>query len=261
MQIRNTHLKSNNMDKDIGLALITFDRPNYLKQSLSNLEKYNWGGATTKYVIVDEIYDSFKYSWLNDSKNFKVIYQKNSGVGKAKNLGLKKLISENCKHLFLIEDDILITSENTCTDYVSYAQITNVPHLNFALHGELNKGRKRIVEWQKKRGMILPICVYPDCVGAFSYYSDRIIKEIGFLDENFINAWEHVEHTFRISMSGEIPPFWFFMDHPDSENLLSEIPGSLLNSKIRSDPDWTRKMEDGIQYWIRKHGFFLPPRP
>lgn len=248
------------MDEVIGLALITYDRPDYLRQSLSNLEQYNWGGATAKYIIVDEIYDEGKYSWLNDSKSFKVIYQANSGVGKAKNLGLKTLLSESCNHLFLIEDDILITSENTCTEYVSYAKLTNVPHLNFALHGDLNKGKKKIIEW-RIRDKVVPICIYPECVGAFSYYSDRIIKEVGLLDENFNNAWEHVEHTLRISMTGEIPPFWFFMDHPNSENLLSEIPNSLQSSKIRSDPDWPRKVEKGIQYWVGKHGFFLPPRP
>lgn len=248
------------MNEKIGLALITYDRPDYLRQSLNHLDKYNWGGASIKYIVVDELYDEKKYSWLKRSDDYKVIYQKNSGVGKAKNVALKSLLSENCQHLFLIEDDILVIATNACTEYIDYAKRTGVPHLNFALHGNLNIGKKTTFEW-RRGDRVTEICAYPDCVGAFSYYTRKILDEVGLLDENFNNAWEHVEHTLRISMTGKIPPFWFFMDHPNSENLLSEIQESLLNSKIRSDPDWTKKMEDGIKYWVKKHGFFLPPRP
>lgn len=246
---------------NIGLALISYDRPDFLKRTLDSLESHQWGGASYKTVIVDERYDDDKYGWIQNYPHLTIHYKENEGVAPTKNLAINTLLAKNCEHLFIMEDDILMSNHLTCLQYVDYANKTKVPHLNFALHGELNKGRKKIAIWQRVDHADTTVHVYPNCVGAFSYYSRGIIEQVGLIDENFRNAWDHVEHTWRICQTGKIPPFWYFMDHPDSDLLLKEQIGSLQASVIRKNPDWTAKVNAGREYWIKKHGTFLPLMP
>ncbi|NLE01643.1 MAG: hypothetical protein GX640_17400 [Fibrobacter sp.] len=144
----------------------------------------------------------------------------------------------------------------TCQKYIAYANSCKIEHLNFAHHGPANKGRGKIIQFNGR-----DIQIYPHCIGAFSYYSRKCIETIGFLDENFLNAWEHVEHTKRVIDAGMHPPFWYFADVPESWNLLEEIPGSLEYSSIRVCKDWKGNIKKGKKYWKKKHGEWLPKSP
>lgn len=247
--------------KKIGLSLISYDRPDFLKRTLDSLEEISWGGAHHKAIILDEPFSEKKYGWLRQYPHLSFTYKENQGIAATKNLALSSMIENGCTDLFIIEDDILMKDAQTCLKYIDYANASHVPHLNFALHGDLNKGQRKMATWQRPDQTTTSICVYPHCVGAFSYYSREIIMTIGLIDENFKNVWDHVEHTWRICQTGLTPPFWYFMDHPDSDLLLEEQTGSLQASVIRRDLEWSTKVENGRKYWIAKHGAFLPPMP
>lgn len=239
--------------ENTGLAVVTYNRQHRLKQCLESLEENNWGGAEHRVVCVDEL-DSPKYGSLMDEfPHVHWVFQENKGVAANKNSALKKLLSLGCDVLFLMEDDILMKSPTACIEYDIFARGAGVQHLNFALHGN-----QRRIKW---RVLIKNIPCYPDCVGAFSYYTREVIETVGYMDENFVNAWEHVEHTMRIANAGYTTPFWFFADHPDNDKLLEEQEGSLEDSSIRPRSDWKPNIKKGQEYWIQKHGSFLPPRP
>lgn len=244
----------------MGLGIVSFDRPDILSNLLNNLDYFSWGGARTRLVVIDEPYSKDKYRNIKFQCDHEVLFKKRGGVGSAKNIVLNYMLSRGCEHIFIMEDDILLKSEKVCESYVHYAKGIGVPHLNFALHGPLNKGRGRWLTWS--RGSKLDtIWVFPDCVGAFSYYTSEIIDVVGGFDENFFNAWEHVEHTWRISLTKRTPPFWYFMDHPESANLLQEIDSAIENSVIRSSSEHHSNIRKGRSYWVKKHLEFLPPRP
>ena len=251
------------MNEKIGLAVITYNRPDYFKQCMESLKKYNYGGADYIIVVEDcsdpEYEDAYNLVYHDLYKDAIPIIRHlfNRGVAVSKNDALEELLNKGCTHLFLMEDDILMNSKNTCKNYIDYCKIVkrymnfDLKHLNFALHGPMNKGRKSTHEG---------ICVYPNCVGAFSYYHKDVIEKVGLLDEEFKNAWEHVEHTYRIIQAGFHPPFWKFADVPISDKLLKEIPGSIDSSSIRPRDDWKQNIDQGQLYWIRKHGSWLPSR-
>jgi len=244
------------MNRKIGLAVITFNRLDYLKQCIESLQKNNWGGAEVR-VVVDDGSDYEGYpeylDFIGVEYGIEVLQlDVNSGVATAKNVGLQFLMDKQCTDLFLMEDDILMKNPTTCIKYITYGMIHKLQHINFALHGQLNKGRGRIVDG---------VACYPNIVGAFSYYTREVIEIVGYMDTNFVNAWEHVEHTYRVASMGYTTPFWFFADHIDSKDLLVEIEGSIDNSSIRPRNDWKDNIEKGKVYWIKKHGSFLPPSP
>ena len=100
---------------------------------------------------------------------------------------------------------------------------------------------------------------YPQLTGAFSYYSREAVEKGGYMDENFRNALEHVEHTYRLAAAGYTLPFWYFADHPLNCEFFEEQPQAIEKSVIRHG-DWENNYERAKSYWISKHGCWLPSR-
>jgi len=234
----------------IGLGVITYNRKPYLKQCLLALQECNWGGAS-EVVVVDDGSTDGTQEYLDEWDFISIKKATNKGVGHSKNRALAALIELGCDELFLIEDDIIMKDPKTCIKYIAYARQKKIEHMNFGLHGPLNRDKGFI-----NNNMVW---CYPDCVGAFSYYTKNVIDQVGYYDEKFVNAWEHVEHTYRICKAGLTTPFWQFADHPDSLCMLEEIEGSIVNSSIRQDERWRKQMEEGQKYFIQKYG--PVPRP
>lgn len=242
-----------------GIALVTYNRYNYFKQVVLSLVANDYGGADYLVIVQDGDYYSQR-QWdeigvILDVQPIRyeiIIHSNNRGVASAKNTGLKKLLEWGVTHCFTLEDDILINNDDVVNQYISFAGKIGVKHLNFALHGEMNKGRKKYY---------LGVPVYPHCVGAWSYYHKDCFAIVGFFDERFINAFEHVYHTLLLSNVGLTFPFWLFPDHPNNDQLLKEIPGSIDNSSIRPRSDWQSNIRAAKELMIQETGKFLPPVP
>lgn len=253
------------MNDKIGLAIITYNRLDYLKKCMQSVIDNSYGGSDLTVISDDYSTDGSSEYIKSLEKTFLIdkalLSDTNKGVAHNKNKAIKYLLEQGCKHIFLIEDDILIKNPKVCQAYIEFAKQHKLQHMNFALHGEMNKGRGFLYHEEQTDGSIDHMIVYPECVGAFSYYTDEVIQVCGYMDENLKNAWEHVWHTLQISEKGYTTPFWFFVDHPASDKLLKEIPGSIENSVIRPSGDWGKYMQEGRAYIIQKYGRFLPERP
>jgi GT2 family glycosyltransferase len=242
----------------IGLGLCTYNRIDYCKQVLDSLENHNWGGATLKVVYQDystpEMTEKYKelFSQYSDSNILFIQGTQNIGIGRAKNIVMMYLYENNCDYIFTMEDDVLMISDDTCQKYVDYGLKHNLKYLNFGLHGLMNK--KELLFYYQG------ISCYPQCVGAFTMHSREVITEVGYHDENFYNAWEHVEYCKRCVDKGYTTPFWYFADCELSHLLLQEIPGSGAASIIGSQDNRNKNIARGQYYWIQKHGDFLPPK-
>lgn len=247
------------MERVVGLAVITYERYNYLTKCLESLKENSWGGATVRAVVDDGSKSPYQKMVLDkvDPTDVKVLrHSDNKGVAEAKNTAVQYLIDEGCTDIFLMEDDILMKNPATCRLYINYAQLMGVQHVNFGLHGDANKGKGKSAYVNNR------MCwVYPDIVGAFSYYTRKCLEVVGKFDTNFYNAKEHVEHTYRIAEAGLTTPFWYFIDYPKSNELLEEIPSSLDQSVIRKQPLWKVHVATSEAYFQKKHGKDLPQRP
>lgn len=238
----------------VGLAILTCNRPEYFKQCIAAIEQNK---RDIDYVVVvndGQAYPDGTYpAWINDI----IQHSLNKGVAAAKNEALRKLMENDCNCLFLIEDDILIQDPDVFKEYARVAKTTGICHFNFALHGPANlndKGEpkpRNIVEYDSQTS----VCLYPHCVGAFSFYLRGTIKEVGYFDERFRNAYDHVEHTYRIIKKGLHPQFWWFADIENSGKYLKEIPGSIQSSSIAGKPGHNANIETSTKYFDHKHGF------
>jgi hypothetical protein len=98
------------------------------------------------------------------------------------------------------------------------------------------------------------IPLFPSCVGAFSYYTRRCIEDVGLLDDELVNVWDHVEHTYRIIQKGYHPPFFWFADLANAGRYLGDIPWSPQTSTIGNRPEFAQQVARAEEHFMRKHG-------
>lgn len=247
------------MNNKIGLGIITCDRPDYLKQCVDAVHANK---QHIDYIVVVNDGLTFREEttqWLYSQGVNRIIEHTPpyKSVGVAKNQAMRALMTQDVDHVFIIENDIIIKSPDVFHAYIKGASASGIWHMNFALHGPANK--KQGTEEKNPRQIVdydgVKIALYPHCVGAFSYFYKGVIKNVGYHDERFKNAFEHVEHTYRIIKKDLHPPFWWFADIVDSDEYLTEIPGSIQNSSIPHTKEWNSNFQRANGWFEIKHGF------
>lgn len=256
----------------IGVGVITCNRPEFLRNLINSLvpcEK-----SIDEFVVVNDgkpvtDYDLPFGKWIDNEVNL--------GVGKSKNKALKYLYGKGCDYLFLIEDDMIIKDPNIFNEYINASKESGIQHFNYGPGSPFNRKQKikdfdlhnrhlldqhtepnprLIVEYKNSR-----IALYLHTVAMFSFFTKNVIETVGYIDEDFYNAWEHVDHTYRIIKAGYHPPFWWFADIADSTKYLTEAPGAIDNSSIADKTDqWHKNVYNGREIYFKKHGHY-PNQP
>ena len=205
------------MSNKIGIGVITCNRPNFFKELIDSIPEVD------SIIVINDgkPYDNSIYP----SKVGQIIqHKKNKKIGKSKNEALKFLLEKECKHIFLLEDDIAILNQEIFEKYIYASEVSGIWHLNYAYHILNNRdsdGRpipKKIVEYDKLR-----IALYKYATAALTYFRNDVLNTVGLIDEFYWNVHEHVDHTYRIIKAGYHPPFGWFADLADSFNYIKEL--------------------------------------
>ena len=183
------------------------------------------------------------------------------GVGKAKNLALKSLMDNGCDYLFLLEDDVEILDEKIFSLYIEASNSTGIKHFNFGLHGDHNLNHNGQPHVRKSfnypDGTIIDL--YPNLLGALSFFTRDVIEEVGYIDESYYNALEHVDHTYQIIQKNYHPPFRWFADVHNSSQYIKDIVPDHEQSVIRSEKDFLENFKKNLDIFISKNNFSVSP--
>lgn len=222
--------------------MVTYNRPSYAEKSVKAVRKHLTDVVDHIVVVNDGSDPKFNGEYRRVEKAVQSIdgtyigMDINRGCAAAKNVGLQYLMSKGCDWLFTLEDDIIVQSPAAVTEYVRIAEDTGISHFSFAHHGPANSDGP--VE------TINDVEYFFHSVGAWCLFGRDDLITHGLLDENFVRAWEHVEHELRIGVEPHRYP-----DIAHSADYLKEIPGSIEKSSIRPLSDWQANIRDGLTYW------------
>lgn len=232
----------------IGCGLITCDRPDFFQKSSKSLLDLE---------CVKIVVDDGETSAISPIENTIKTKTPHSGVAKAKNIALNYLINEGCEHIFLMEDDIEIVDKNVFDAYIKSSASTGIKHFNFGLHGNhnLNENKVPIIRKTINYPDSTKVILYPNLLGAFSYYHIDTLNAVGLMDESFYNALEHVDHTYQIIKKHFHPPFRWFADIENSEKYLKDIVPDHQQSKIRNENDFMNNFKKALDCFIQKNNF------
>lgn len=225
----------------IGVGVITYKREKLFENCLKSILKCDF----------DEVVA------VNDGTPYKrfdiplIQHEENKGVCISKNDALRYLMNKGCSDIFLVEDDMEILREDVFQKYIDTGKKTGLEHLNFGFHGRLNKPNgKPNPEVKEINGE--KIFINRNLVGSFSYYTRNCIEQTGYFDEKFHNAFDHVDHTYRISLLGLTTPFWAFADIYKSYDYIKEQV-TTADSVIRGT-EATLQLLKAQEYFKEKHG-------
>lgn len=233
------------MKAKIGVGVVTYNRADYFKVAIDSVLKHL--DMVDEIVVVDDGSTSPEYDKILKAlpARVHVIRQKNAGVGPAKNACFKYLLGQGCDFLFIMEDDLVIKDRMAVVGYLAAHKMTNFPHLLFSYHGD-NRQMKPVYNQDSH-----PLAFWPNCVGAWCFYTREVLERVGLMDENFHNAYEHVEHSWRI-FKGQVdyggwPDVW------GSYRWVDEQPQAIANSSIRTDDEaWRNNIRNALAYWRSK---------
>jgi GT2 family glycosyltransferase len=240
------------MDK-IGVGIVTCNRPSFF------LKCFNSIPVDIELVVVNDGADFSDIEKLKERRDFDYIHNSiNIGVGRSKNILFRQLLAKDCDHIFIIEDDIVVKDRNVFNEYIKARNLTGIQHFNFGYHGPANKNGvsggppkpRFVVDYGN-----IKIAINHHSVGAFCYYTKDVLKKVGLIDEDYTNAFEHVDHDYRIHKAGYAPPYWNFADLANSMNYLDEIECSEKSSAIRPRDDWMKNIKEGAEIFRKKHGY------
>jgi GT2 family glycosyltransferase len=224
----------------IGVGIVTFRRPDYYEQAAGSIVRHlgrfaGWVGA------VHDGPADVAYPTVSGIKM--QVTPTNRGVAAAKNVLLRSMMSAKCDWLFLAEDDVVVDSPLAVLGYIEACRQSGYEHLMF--HGH---GANDLVE---EDGAVSYWWAGP---GAWTCFSRHAIECAGYLDEGFVNCFEHAEHSLRLAECGLTSGWRRWADATGSEGWLHEIPGSLETSRIRENNLlWVSRCAEGRLHWLRAH--------
>jgi len=95
------------------------------------------------------------------------------------------------------------------------------------------------------------------CVGAFCYYSRKCLEDVGLIDENFKNAFDHVSHSYSLALKGYSTPYWWWADLANSTDYIEEQACSEESSSIKTpekNKQWIENINNSIKLFRDKFG-------
>jgi len=256
------------MSDKIGLGIITCNRPEYLRRLLVSLVQCE--NIINELVVVNDgrpinDFDLSQGEWIENEINL--------GVGKSKNKALKHLVERGCDYIFLIEDDMLILDTTVFKQYIEASEKSGIHHFNFGPGSPFNRkqtirnfdlhNRHLLDEDTEPNPRVIvdykdcQIALYLHCTGTFSFFTREVLEKVGYIDENYTNAWEHVDHTYTIIKAGYHTPFWWFADLANSHKLIAPQENAINNSTTSKNTDaWMKNVQVNAEKYAKKHGHY-----
>ena len=178
------------------------------------------------------------------------------GVGYCKNICLKHLLAKQCQHIFLIEDDINIKNGDVFKYYIDAAKSFNLQHLNFCMAWDsiTKQYLKPSYALQNKAGAKLSI--FSRLCGDFEYFTYDALIQVGIFDaKHYVNALEHAEHTYRLSLAELTTPFFAFADAFNSTDYIEDTGiESSIHYDAQSKALYEQRVRNAGMHFAKTYG-------
>jgi hypothetical protein len=234
----------------IGIAIITCEREDFFSNLIESIDPdvgtiYVINSGTTKYENVPDYCEVHNFSKA-----------KKTPVGVAKDMALRMMYQAGHEFLFVLEDDIIIKDNNVFDAYVTAHLETGISHFNFHGHGLPDNGNhesRNDIEYENG----VSVSFFNEILGAFSFFHQGIVKHIGYHESRLavLNAFEHVEYTYRIVKARLTTPYRWFADLTNSLQYIGDQTENHKGSIIRRTPEWIENFNSARTIFKEVHGY------
>lgn len=248
----------NKFAEKTAIGIITCNRPEFVNKLIDSIDE-----SVGAIYLIDSSDTKTKINSSHKLKEHIYLDTKPTPVGRAKNRALREMRHSGYDYLFLIEDDVVIKNNSVFQVYIETAAESGLwaGQLSYGGHGGKAGGNIKkdgtpniieLVEYDTKS-----VALYPQSFQAFALYHANIFKLIGYLDDYYVNAVEHLDHYYLAFLRGLGNYFWYFPDIENSWDYIEDIDSEHSDSVIRKDPEWNNNVQLALA-WFRKKYSFIP---
>jgi hypothetical protein len=221
----------------VGLGLTTWKRPKMAEEAVASICEHLLD-------VVDEVVvlqDGGDWYLRNLPQRWVLIDQvTNKGWARAKNTCLDVLCELGCDHLFMIEDDTIVTSSEAIVGYVDAALASGLHYMTAHPWGETTT---RVVEVDG------PV-TYWAYVGSWWTYMSRHGYQLGGgYNEIMGGIMGDIELPQRWKRLGLTSGWGRLPDATGSENWVTPRCLTIEQSTIANEPGWLERQEWLIKWW------------
>jgi glycosyltransferase involved in cell wall biosynthesis len=238
----------------IGVGITTYNHEDYFKDLYNSIDL----NLIDELVVVN---GGKKYE--NDYNCHWIQHNKNSYPSVCRNDCITFLMNHGCDHIFLIEDDMIITDALIFERYIKASKESGLKYFSYVSTSDgsgepFNRNPKITVEYKNN----VKVNFFQNMCNEFTYHHRSCFEKVGLYDGNMREAFD-VELAYRESLIAEwASPFWWFADIFDSDHFIKNNPKAI--SRLQSErPDGSRAEVIGKiwEYFNSKHGLFVPEIP
>lgn len=242
------------MNNKIGVGIVTYNSENYFKSLYNSLPV----GGIDELVVVNggDIYTE-KYTcskWIQ--------HEVNKYPATCRNECIEHLLANDCEHIFIIEDDMIITDESIFRKYIETSTISGIKYFSFVSTSwgtgtPHNRTPRLLVDY----GQDVRVSLYRNMCNEFTYHHRSAFEKTGLYDSSFRDPFD-IDMAYRESQQDYSAPFWWFADIDKSDNYIMNNPEAV--SRLQSDrPDGSREQRIKQEWlnFVQKHGVMVNQIP
>jgi len=237
----------------IGVGITTYNSESYFKDLYSTLPSY-----IDELVVVNggqpykERYDC---EWIQ--------HKKNQLVSVCRNDCILFLLNRGCEHIFIIEDDMVLMSKDTLKKYIKAKELSGLKYFCYVSTSPgTGTPHNRLPKLVMDYGEDIQIALYGNLCNEFTYHHCSVFEHDMLYDNNLRELLDG-ELTYREALLEKwAPPFWWFPDLADSDNLVNNNPNAKSRLQNLERPDCRNNViQKYYEYFYKKYGLHIPQIP
>jgi glycosyltransferase involved in cell wall biosynthesis len=237
----------------IGVGIVTYNSENYYKDLFNSIDQTKIDHLVTVNGG-DEYSKRYGDHWIQHTVN------KYPAV--CRNDAISALLKEDCDHIFIIEDDMIIQDSGIFQKYIETSKASGLNYFSFvSTSWESGTPEKRtprlVVEYAKN----ISVSFYKNMCNEFTYHHKSCYDKVGFYDSQFRDPFD-IDMAYRESQQDYAAPFWWFADITNSDFYIKNNPVAV--SRLQSErPDGNReqRIQEQWKMFIGKHGMMVNQIP
>lgn len=236
----------NNYEK-IGVGIVTYNSENYFNDLYNSLPL----DRIDCLVVAnggEEYKGNYKANWIQHHSNFYPAVCRNDCIS--------FLLNRNYEHIFIIEDDMILTNPNIFDAYLKASKFSGLKYFSFVSVSEytgtpFNRTPKLTVEYEDDTR----VSFFQNMCNEFTYHHKSCFEKVGLYDSQFRDPFD-VDMTYRESQQNYAAPFWWFADIANSDEYIINNPNAVSRLQSEDRPDGSRAQRIGEQWalFYKKHG-------
>lgn len=243
----------NKFQKQTAVAIITCNRVEFFKKAVDSIDRK----AVDKIYVVNT---GTAYESYPDDITLLQCIRNPTVVGIGKNMALREMNNAGYDYIFLMEDDIIIKDNKVFEEYILTAADSGLwsGQLSYGLHGGVGGGNVTNDGLPIKRATVKydtrKVDLYQNSFAAFTLYHRNTLKIVGYMDERYLNAAEHLDHYYLSYLKNLGNNYWYFPDIENSSDYIEDQAPNHENSVIRTNPSFKNDFIYSWQLFKEKFG-------